>query len=746
MPTKSFDFTGADGDPIPSGLTAESGTFEIETNRLAPSGGGPGGPGWVAIESTASDADATITATMRAVASDGSTGGVVFRYSDNDNFWMAVVHYGQDDVRLFRRQGGSFANLGAAGVAGGINVDDVISVELSGDDITVKHNGSTTHTRNDSFNNTANRHGIRFGTSDHRADDLSIVYGSSDVTAPVLTSPTGTETGTTTASGTVSTDEANGSLDAVVTTSSTAPSASQIQAGQDHTGSAAAATDLNNTVSATGVQNVSFTGLTASTTYHVHYVHQDAAGNDSNVVSSASFTTDAAPSGTVSVTEAPAQDFTYQRGAAVAFTGTYTGSPTALQYRVLDASDDSEIVTWATFDASPSGGTFTLSFTPPTTTAAMYVEVRFSNDAGVIDAQSIDWRYGIRAIIYGQSLANNLWTQGSITPPSGYVFYDGTTFSAPTQGSGLNAMAQKLIDMYGCSVCLSETAEGGTQMVFEPNSNSNHWASATSTLFSDTVTRVSGMTNSEQTLEFALFIQGNRDALNDIPENDYLRINHPGGLGDLLRNTRDNWTRADGSTLPVVLGLLGKNTADTDAPYQAIRNAHMHMARADDNVFGLPIFHHGTDDGQHPNNAGDTAMGEDTAVIVAFMNGDTSTNCPDIVSADINAGATEITLEFDTDLLASDTTYSTEGIRVEDAGSPVTVSSFVRETARKAKITVSSAIANTDQITVYLGYGCGTSGGALTYPRSADITLPASAGVYNLPALNARIDLVELAV
>ncbi len=113
-----------------------------------------------------------------------------------------------------------------------------------------------------------------------------------DTTAPVLTSPTGTATGQTTASGTVSTDEGNGTLDAVVTASATTPSAAQIQAGQDHTGSAAVATDLNNTVTATGSQSVSFTGLTASTTYYVHYVHEDAAANVSTAVTSSSFTTD----------------------------------------------------------------------------------------------------------------------------------------------------------------------------------------------------------------------------------------------------------------------------------------------------------------------------------------------------------------------------------------------------------------------------------------------------------------------
>lgn len=740
----TYNFTGSNGDPLPSGLTAENGTFEIESNRLTGTGSSPGGPQWLAIETASSDANATVTATIRSSSDDGTV-GVVFRYVDNDNFWMAVAHFNANNVQLFKRESGSFSSVESGGTIGPANTDYVISVELDGDDITVKLDTVTVITRTDSFNNTADRHGVRFGDQDHSADDLIIDYSAGDVTAPVLTSPAGTSTGQTTASGTVSTDEGNGTLDAVVTTSSTTPSAAQIQAGQDHTGAAASATDLDNTVSATGSQAVSFTGLTASTTYYVHYVHQDAAGNDSTAVSSSSFTTDAAASGTVSITEAPAANFTYQRGATVTFTGTYTGSPTALQYRVLDGSDDSEIVTWATFDASPSGGTFSLAFTPPTSTAAMYVEVRFSNDAGVTDAQTTDWRYGICGLLYGQSLAEDMFTDGVITAATGYIYYDGSTYSAPTTGQGMNDLAQKLIDMYGCSVCLCNRAVGGTAMTFEADSSTNNWASATSTLFTNTTSRVNAMTNGDNRLEFALFIQGDRDAVNSVPESTYTRINEPGGLGDLLRNSRDNWTAKDGGTLPIILGLQGRNTGDSDADYQAIRNAHLRMARADDNAFALPIFHQPTGDGQHPTDAGYGLMGEDTAVLVSLINGDITTNCPDIVSAEINAGATEITLEFDTDLLTSDTTYNTEGVRVEDGGSPATVTAFARETSRKAKITVSSAITNTDNIDIYLGYGCGSSSSALTYPRTANITLPNSAGNHNLPALNAKIDFFELA-
>lgn len=114
------------------------------------------------------------------------------------------------------------------------------------------------------------------------SNSFSIDVAAADTTAPVLTSPTGTATGQTTASGTVSTDEANGTLYWLASTNSS-ESAATVKGGSSQA------------VTATGGQSVSVTGLTAATGYYLHYVHRDAAGNDSTVASSSLFTTDAVP-------------------------------------------------------------------------------------------------------------------------------------------------------------------------------------------------------------------------------------------------------------------------------------------------------------------------------------------------------------------------------------------------------------------------------------------------------------------
>lgn len=120
-------------------------------------------------------------------------------------------------------------------------------------------------------------------------------YVAPDTTAPTLTSPTGTATGSTTATVGATTDEGNGTLYAVVTTSGTAPSAAQVKAGQN-SGGTSANWSGSVAVSSTGAKTLNATGLTASTAYYAHLMHEDAAANQANVVSSSSFTTSAGSS------------------------------------------------------------------------------------------------------------------------------------------------------------------------------------------------------------------------------------------------------------------------------------------------------------------------------------------------------------------------------------------------------------------------------------------------------------------
>jgi hypothetical protein len=139
------------------------------------------------------------------------------------------------------------------------------------------------------------------GVEDAAGNDLAtftnqqalVTNNASDVTAPTLSNPVDDNAGETDGALTVDTDEANGTLYWVISTSSSAPSAAQVKAGQMHTG-AAAADSGSQAVVGTGTQTITGeSGLTASTTYYAHFMHEDAATNQSTVSSGNGFTTDA---------------------------------------------------------------------------------------------------------------------------------------------------------------------------------------------------------------------------------------------------------------------------------------------------------------------------------------------------------------------------------------------------------------------------------------------------------------------
>ena len=126
------------------------------------------------------------------------------------------------------------------------------------------------------------------------ADGDSIVFDGPieiDGTAPTLSSPTGTQTGQTTANGSVTSNDATGVIYAGVWPTASTPTAAQIVAG---TGAVYHTTD--NTPTA-GANNFSATGLTASTAYKWHFVQDDDRANRSGISTSAEFTTASAAVG-----------------------------------------------------------------------------------------------------------------------------------------------------------------------------------------------------------------------------------------------------------------------------------------------------------------------------------------------------------------------------------------------------------------------------------------------------------------
>lgn len=169
----------------------------------------------------------------------------------------------------------------------------------------------------------------------NQSNVVTASWAQADITAPTLTSPSGSSASTTTANLSVSTNEANGTLYWVVTTSATPPSVAQVKAGQDNTGSAAAASG-NQAVSGTGAQTATASGLTPSSTVFAYFVHTDAANNNSTVSASSSWNQSGAI--TFAITNSGASSYAENNTAQTTytFTGVAIGAADANRYVALE--------------------------------------------------------------------------------------------------------------------------------------------------------------------------------------------------------------------------------------------------------------------------------------------------------------------------------------------------------------------------------------------------------------------------
>ncbi len=117
-------------------------------------------------------ADVSIQATQPIMGGAASFAGILFRYSDDNNYWRLVNFNG--DTYLQKSVIGVVTTL--VGPTSGAANSDVLKVVLSGNTIKAYRNGVQLGTdQSDSFNSTATRHGI-FGalTSAASVDDITV--------------------------------------------------------------------------------------------------------------------------------------------------------------------------------------------------------------------------------------------------------------------------------------------------------------------------------------------------------------------------------------------------------------------------------------------------------------------------------------------------------------------------------------------------------------------------------------------
>jgi len=404
----------------------------------------------------------------------------------------------------------------------------------------------------------------------------------------------------------------------------------------------------------------------------------------------------------------------YQRSGtslSIPISGTYTGSPTTIEARIVTAGTSTEIVTWTEIDATPAGGTFSGNITVPQ--GGLYnVQVRFSNDTGITSNGSASWGVGSLYAIIGQSNAFQWFTIGSGSAHASTRKFDGTW--ATNTGAGAITFANALQTAQSIPVGLLDYGVDGAGLTAAGDRGSGYWADSTPgepyPLFA------AGLTAAGGKLEGVIWAQGESDALNSVSGSSYASA-----LTTLCAQIRTDTGQA---ALPIFIAPLGRTThaSATDSNWQAIKDALLSGAAATNNYLAAQTHDLTMADTLHYDATGYANFATRAALRVQEVLGlTTNSRGPTIKSAEI-VDTTHIdvavTLRGGSTITPAS---SITGFRVLDAATPATISSAARQSATSVRLTLSSALSNT--ATVQYGYGKNPTVTGPVYDDSAN-TLP----------------------
>ena len=420
----------------------------------------------------------------------------------------------------------------------------------------------------------------------------------------------------------------------------------------------------------------------------------------------------------ISITEADRDNFVFQRNsqdeAALSLEVTYGGTPTSLEYRLLDARDDStEVQGWQVFDSAPSGGASTLTFNAQAGLTPVHIEVRHGNDNAVAYIQTNAWWVGDNILLFGQSLANYFGGSFSIgTPPEGYFQFDGTDSVIPTSGAGALALAQEIIDSSGCAVCILNAAVSGSSLM-------GMWLNENASTYQNMINEVNAMTGGSNVLAFAWWHQGTADSKSAVDSATY-----QGGLNTLFSRVRAIVSGYNGS-LDLLLAQFGRYVSNedcTDESHQAIRKAQVDYIASDVNCHGINFYPRELSDGVHGTKEAYQYLAGEIAVVYYGVRGEVALQPLKVTGASYSNATGIIYIDYNRALNTLDSSYSLEGVRVTDNGSEVSISGFTRVSSTRAEIQFTGSLSGT--VELQTSYGRGSTTNELTYPRTESATLP----------------------
>lgn len=314
----------------------------------------------------------------------------------------------------------------------------------------------------------------------------------------------------------------------------------------------------------------------------------------------------------------PTWAYVYQRApggttASITFSGTYTGSPTGLEGRVISGTGTA-VTAW-TDCTTPGAGVWNLTLSVPQG-RGYALEVRHKDTPAHLQRTCRPWGIGIRLLAVGESLCDQ-WTTSAATESGYTLLEDDIAIYNPrlsawwdnvaNPAAAANA-ASRLTAALGIPVMILGAGYSGTSLVTDSPVNWNTYSSA---MHTRTLAAISGPGNGVD-FEGIVWIQGVNDGWDS---NETVSVSqYQTALEALIPQLRSY--AAAGRTAaqnPAFLTITGRITTSPFAPsnFRNVRTAQQNALSTITNAHHAGALHDLTlSDSAHPDAAGFVLMGK----------------------------------------------------------------------------------------------------------------------------------------
>jgi len=260
----------------------------------------------------------------------------------------------------------------------------------------------------------------------------------------------------------------------------------------------------------------------------------------------------------------------------ITVSGTYTGTPKAIEARVVREGTLEEIVPWTVIDASPKNGLF-LGLLPDVPQGGWYkIHVRHSTNHSVSSYGSHKWGIGILVACLGQSNMKE-WFYKGITLRAHSLLRRFTVegwAELGSMGNGAIAFGNRIIERLVIPVGMLDYSENGSGLRKEADFGTGYWED---TSVGSIYNRfVAGVSETGDAVEFVIWIQGEADAARGtVTEDEYAKSLESFVTNQIRADIRNGSHR---EYLPFLIVTMVKRPGGKDKPNQAIRNAQRRVA------------------------------------------------------------------------------------------------------------------------------------------------------------------------